>query len=252
MIALSGITLYPVKGMHRIEVEEAIVERIGLRHDRRWMVVDENDLFRSQRNTPKLAQFQPEIVDDGLVIHFQGESLEARISDARREVTVWKRQVLAHDAGDAAANWLTDRLEAPSRLVRMPTEGDHTVSFADGYPLLLANQASLEDLNRHLEDPVPMTRFRPNVTVAGAEPWAEDHWPELTIGNVRFQNPKMCARCLVTTLDPETGESTGQEPLRTLGQIRLIDGKAMFATNLVPLGEGTIRVGDPVNSFSAS
>lgn len=246
MITLSGITIYPVKGMHRVEVEEAVVEMIGLRNDRRWMVVDENDLFRSQRNTPKLAQFQPEIVDSRLFIHFRGETLEVPDGEVRREVTVWKRQVLAHDADDKVAAWLTDRLEAPSRLVRMPIDGDHSVSFADGYPLLLANEASLEDLNANLDQPVPMTRFRPNVTVAGAKAWAEDDWPELTIGEVRFQNPKMCARCLVTTLDPETGESTGQEPLRTLGQIRLIDGKAMFATNLVPLNEGRIRIGDPL------
>lgn len=248
MISVSGLAIYPVKGMHRIEISEAVVEQRGLRHDRRWMVVDENNLFRSQRNTSKLAQFQPEILAEGLRIHFGGDSIVISGDGPRREVTVWQRQVNAIDAGDAVAQWLTDRLEVPSRLVKMPDDSDYSVSFADGYPLLLASEASLEELNTHLDDPVPMTRFRPNVVICGSEPWAEDNWPELTIGDVRFQNPKMCARCLVTTLDPETGESTGQEPLRTLGRVRAIDGKAMFAANLIPLEVGTIRVGDLVTA----
>jgi uncharacterized protein YcbX len=127
-----------------------------------------------------------------------------------------------------------------------------TVSFADGYPLLLTTTASLDALNslisqgdRAAEGPLPMNRFRPSVVVAGTEAWAEDHWSRISIGEVAFRITKPCARCVVTTTDQDTGER-GREPLRTLARHRRADGMLLFGQNLVPLSPGTIRVGDPV------
>lgn len=253
---VSGLFIYPVKGMRGIALDEIRVEKRGFALDRRWLVVDLNGHFHSQRDIPRLATFDALPLDGGLRLS-QGDSLLEIETPADSEVmvTVWRSTVPAHDAGDEAASWLSERLERSVRLVHMPettrrevnadhNAGDDIVSFADGYPVLLANEASLLDLNRYLAEPVPMNRFRPNVVIAGADAWAEDHWPTLRIGEIPFRNPKPCARCLVTTLDQMTGESTGQEPLRTLGKVRRIDGKAMFATNLIPDSEGVIRVGD--------
>lgn len=256
MARVSALYIHPVKGMHRLAVDEAYVERRGLRDDRRWMVVDAGGLFQSQRNLSSMARFQPTPIENGLRISHNGSSIEVETpSSGAREVTVWKSTVTANDAGDEVAAWLTEKLQTTCRLVHMPDSTrrpcgeEDEVSFADGFPLLLANEASLADLNSRLDEPIPITRFRPNVVMSDAEPWAEDVWTRLSIGGLPFRNPKPCARCLVTTLDPETGESGGQEPLRTLATFRLIDGKAMFATNLIPDAEGWIRVGDEVSAI---
>ncbi|GAP51255.1 MOSC domain-containing protein, partial [Streptomyces azureus] len=128
-----------------------------------------------------------------------------------------------------------------------------TVSFADGFPLLLTTTASLDALNALIaqgdhadEGPLPMNRFRPSVVVAGTDAWAEDGWSRLAIGDVSFRVAKTCGRCLVTTTDQGTGER-GREPLYSLGRHRRLDGNLVFGQNLVPLSRGTIRVGDPVS-----
>lgn len=260
MISVTGLFIYPVKAMRAISLEEAIVEKRGLQLDRRWLVTDLSRLFHSQRDTPELATFTAIPIDGGLRLTQNDDEIEVAIPVGEpAQVTVWRSTVLAHDAGDEAARWLSQKLGKPVRLFHMPettlrdvnpefNQGGDVVSFADGYPMLLANEASLADLNKHLVDPVPMNRFRPNIVVSGAEAWGEDNWPTLTIGGIPFRNPKPCARCLVTTQDQETGESKGPEPLKTLSKIRLIDGKAMFATNLIPDGSGPIRIGDELRA----
>jgi uncharacterized protein YcbX len=127
-----------------------------------------------------------------------------------------------------------------------------TVSFADGYPLLVTTAASLDALNSLIaegryadEGPLPMNRFRPSVVVAGTEPWAEDDWTRIAVGEVVFRVPKSCGRCVVTTTDQDTAER-GREPLHTLARHRRIDGSLVFGQNLVPVSTGTIRTGDPV------
>jgi len=262
MITVSGIYIYPVKGMRGLSLNEAFVEKRGFRDDRRWLVTDLSGHFHSQRDLPELATFDATPIEGGLQLGHKDSELEIPIpGDDPREVTVWRSTVIANDAGDEVAAWLSLRLGSPVRLVHMPEStrrevnpefntGDDIVSFADGYPLLLANEASLDDLNRRLPVPILMNRFRPNVVISGAEAWAEDYWPKLTINGVPFRNPKPCARCQVTTQDQLTGESMGQEPLRTLATFRLIDGKAMFAANLIPDAEGTIRIGDLLSEES--
>lgn len=237
-------------------MQEAYVERRGFRYDRRWVVTDNDGHFHSQRDIPALATFGATPTTNGLLLQRGESSIEVAIPDARpREVTVWRSIVEAQDAGDEVAKWLSDHLDLPVRLCHMPESshrevnaehnaGNDIVSFADGYPILLANEASLADLNRRMDAPIPMTRFRPNIVVSDAEAWDEDNWPFFEIAGISFRNPKPCARCLVTTLNPENGESMGPEPLKTLATFRLIDGKVMFAANLIPDGEGPIRVGD--------
>jgi uncharacterized protein YcbX len=117
------------------------------------------------------------------------------------------------------------------------------VSFADGFPFLLISEESLADLNRRLADPLPMNRFRPNLVVAGAEPYAEDGWDRIEIGGVRLRMVKPCARCVVTTTDQTTAQR-GKEPLRTLATYRKVEGEVMFGQNVVPEGRGHLRVGD--------
>jgi uncharacterized protein YcbX len=175
------------------------------------------------------------------------------------EVTVWRFQGSAAWAGDEADAWLSRALEQPSRLAHMddtsvravnPEYGrtEDRVSFADGYPLLLATTASLDALNLAIAqmggEGVPMTRFRPNVVIEGTEPWAEDGWKRVRIGDQEFRVVKPCDRCIMTTIDPERGVLAGQQPLRALRKHRRLGKKALFGTNLIPDTVGKLSVGD--------
>jgi hypothetical protein len=174
---------------------------------------------------------------------------------ARRDVTVWRTTVPAavHREG---SEWISAYLSRALDLVYLPDDvqreinpkyaapGDH-VSFADGYPLLLASEGSLAELNTRLAAPLPMRRFRPNVTISGAPPWDEETWPAVQIGALSFRAPKPCERCVMTTIDPATAEK-GPEPLRTLAAYRKREGAVWFGMNLVPDDEGQLAIGDAV------
>ena len=255
-----SLHIYPIKGVRAIDLESAVVENRGLAGDRRWMIVDENSLFRSQRTVPTMACIHASRIEGGLHLSApdHGE-IAATISesDPRRNVTVWQSEVSAIDAGDAVAEWLSRALDCPARLVYMPDDSERQcppeyskekdiVSFADGFPILLTHVNSLEDLNDRMGSPVPMTRFRPNIVVEGADPWSEDDWQMLTIGDVVLENAKPCGRCAVTTVDQDQGKSTGQEPLRTLSTFRKIESSVNFGVNLIPRRMGSIQVGDAV------
>jgi uncharacterized protein YcbX len=170
-------------------------------------------------------------------------------------VAIWKDQCVAVAAGAEADAWFTALLGTPCRLVTMPSstvrqvdlgyaEPGDPVGFADGFPFLLISQGSLDELNRRLEHPVPMDRFRPNIVVDGCEPHAEDGWSRVTIGEISFRVVKPCARCVITTTDQQTGER-GREPLRTLATYRRVGNKVLFGQNLIHDGVGAVRVGDP-------
>lgn len=251
MISLSAINIYPIKAVRGLGLESVMVEERGLAGDRRWLVVDADDRFISQREHAAMARLSANIMPKGLRLEAEGRTplnVEFR-SAPTRTVTIWRDEVKAIDAGDPAAEWLTEFIGFPARLVHMdedsyrPVHPDYSepgdvVSFADGFPLLIANEASLADLNARMETPLPMNRFRPNLVVMGAEPWAEDGWKVLRIGGVVFRNVKQCGRCLVTTTDQQTGERMGEEPLRTLSTFRKVDQAVMFGANLIPEREG--------------
>lgn len=259
---LSAIHVYPVKSCAALAPERVEVEPRGLVHDRRWMIVDAQDRFVTGRQQPRCVLIRAEPEPGALRLSAPGRaSLRISVpgSDApRRRVAVWKDEVVAQDAGDDAARWLSDFLGAELRLAHMDAaaaravspdygrSGDE-VSFADGYPLLLISQAALDGLNTRLAQPISMLRFRPNLVVADAPAHAEDGWRRLRIGDVEFDAAKPCIRCVFTTVDPGRGEfDAGGEPLRTLKTYRRGESGIAFGMNLIARGTGTLRLGDKV------
>jgi uncharacterized protein YcbX len=264
MGTLASVHIYPLKGCRAVDLSESAVEPWGLAGDRRWLLVDADYRFISQREHASLARL--------VVTYGPGPGVTVS-SDGRRplfvavpepaemlKVTVWRSTVPAAAAGPAADAWFSAYLGQPVRLVYLDDparravdpgfgrDGD-VVSFADGYPLLLTSTASLDQLGDWLaaqgERPVPMNRFRPSVVVTGDEPWAEDRWRRLRIGPVSFRVAKPCGRCVVTTTDQATGER-GTQPLKILGARRRSGQSLVFGQNLIPDSPGLIRVGDPV------
>jgi uncharacterized protein len=262
---LASLHIYPVKGCRAIDLDRAAVEPWGLAGDRRWLIVDADWQFMTQRKHPALARV---VVTGGsgadITVSSDGyPPLRVSTPDDHAEqlkVTVWRSTVLAAAAGDEADAWFSAYLDEPVRLVYLddPTrravdpeygaDGD-TVSFADGYPLLLTSADSLDQLNQWLAEaghqPVPMNRFRPNAVVTGHQPWAEDRWRRITIGAVSFRVAKPCARCVVTTTDQTTGKR-GSQPLKILAARRRFGQNLVFGQNLIPDSPGHIRVGDPI------
>lgn len=257
---LEALATYPVKSCRALYPETSRVEPRGLHFDRRWMVVDQAGRFLSQRECSLLATIQPALADDHLGLRCGESAIQIPFGTGfRRDVRIWNDTVEALDAGAAAASWLESVLTRPARLIEMPDDCQRRVdlryasdgeitSFADGFPFLLLNLASLDALNdRILEnggEPVEWSRFRPNFVIAGAGPWEEDGWGRFRIGECEFEVVKPCTRCLITTLDQQTGESLGNEPLRTLASFRKWGNGVVFAQNLLPRRLGRVRVGD--------
>jgi uncharacterized protein YcbX len=265
---VSGLFLYPVKSCRGFAVTSAEADAFGFLGDRRFMVVHAADgLFLTQRAHPRMALVETALTRDSLVLSSQSHgsiTVPFTASAGPRQVTVWKSMVTAEDCGDAPAQWLSAALGGSLRLVRMGTAfqrpmtksasrpGD-VVSFADAEPFLVVSEASLADLNDRLvakgEPALPMNRFRPNLVVAGCEPYAEDNWDRLRIGDMIFRNGGLCARCPITTTDQETAER-GKEPLKTLAGYRRDAADPTdvnFGTNLIhETKQGRVRVGDKV------
>ena len=266
-VRLSALTCYPIKACRGFDVNAARVERMGLERDRRMMVVTPEGHFLTQREYPKLALVTPALdASRGAVTlsapNFDALRVPIQTSGTPVAVDIWKSQgVHAIDQGDAAAQWFSDWLGIPARLVHIAdgyirkvnreyavNTDDHT-AFADGYPILLASEDSLADLNARLESPVPMNRFRPNIAVRGCGAFAEDAWKRIRIGGIEMAVVKPCARCVVTTIDKETlAQST--EPLKTLNAYRKRENGAMFGQNVIPLNEGRLAVGMTVEVLS--
>lgn len=306
-LRVTALTVYPVKGLRGIPVQSRILGPMGLDGDRRWMVVDAEGTFLSQRSHPAMALVETAFVDAGGV----GEPGDPRVRSASRlrltsegrapveipadptadlasgsatgfasgsesgseagsatdpaatgetlPVTIWGHPLNALAPSPEADIWMSEVLGQPVRLVYQPDSAvrptdpefapGHRVSLADGYPVLVISEASLAELNRRLPEPVTMERFRPNIVVSGpCEPNAEDRWRRLRVGPVAMAGVKRCARCSVTTVNPETAER-GPEPLRTLATYRKEGGKVWFGQNLVPEPTrvpGLVQVGDPV------
>ncbi|GGS99506.1 MOSC domain-containing protein [Streptomyces chromofuscus] len=264
---LQSIHVHPVKALRGLESREAVVEPWGLAGDRRWVLIDDGGKVVTQRQRPRLALAAAELVPGGVRLSAPGlDPLTVSVPEPAETVVldIFGDKVQGVLADDVAHAWCSAYVGEDTRLVHMddpatrrPVDPEYalpgeTVTFADGYPLLLTSVASLDALNALIaedglaeEGPLPMNRFRPNVVVAGTAPWAEDDWRRIAIGEVEFRVAKACGRCVVTTTDQGTAER-GREPLRTLGRHRRIGGSLVFGQNLVPRSPGTIRVGDPV------
>jgi uncharacterized protein len=274
MATISQLNVYPIKSCAGIALESARVLPHGLEYDRHWMLVDGDGCFVTQRQWPRLALISPELAHGELTVHAPGRAplrtpLDAReLADARRiEATVWGDTVTALDTGDQSARWFSDFLGAPLRLVRFDPATERIASrkwtgetiapvrFADGYPVLVIGQASLDDLNVRLAgkgiDAVPMNRFRPNLVLAGLDPYEEDYVDTLHIeadsGEVALRLVKPCARCPVPGIDQTLGAPDPRwpsEPTDTLGAYRAdrrLDGAVTFGQNAVVVaGEGSV------------
>lgn len=253
---LSGLTIYPIKSLPGLHLESATLDQRGLRDDRRWMLVDEDGVFLTQRTLPALCRFA---LQDGeehwLLKDPQGNGFElpkAAPEGPEHRVQVWDCQIGAQESKTGSA-FFSDALGRRVHLVhqgpqhhrpRRPGIVDD-LSFADGYPLLIIGEASLADLNGRLESPVPMNRFRPNLVFEGGAPFVEDTFENVRIGDIAMHGPKRCERCVMTTVDQTTALKS-KEPLATLATYRRDHGKVWFGMNLVHQQQGVLRVGDAV------
>lgn len=233
---IAALYRYPVKSARGQQLERATIEATGLAHDREWMIVDDRAVFVTQREQPRLALLGVTLHESGGVT--TGLTLEApdaptlHLTTADftepRTVRVWRDEVHALDAGDAAAGWISAWLGAAFRLVRFAPGNQRLSSmewtggvaapnqFSDGYPILVLSRASIADLSRRVGTELRVNRFRPNLLLDGLQAYDEDRIQELKCGDIRLRLVKPCARCAITTTDQQRGERSGDEPLRTL------------------------------------
>ncbi|MCC5655041.1 MOSC domain-containing protein [Nostoc sp. XA013] len=257
---LSAIYIYPVKSCRGISLNSARLDTWGLECDRRWMVVDANGYFLTQRQLPRMALVETALNSEALCLNAPNMPelrlpLSTEVAD-EASVRVWRDCCQAVDQGNEASEWFSSFLGVSCRLVRMPKNfvrpvdrdyapQDAQVSFADGFPLLIISEASLSELNSHLQKPIPMNRFRPNLVVTGCEAFSEDSWHTIQICSAIFYGVKRCRRCVITTVDQATG-SRGKEPLVTLATFRRVSDGIIFGQNLVHAGVGELQVGNTI------
>jgi hypothetical protein len=277
MLQLTQINVYPVKSLDGYSPVEAVVEKRGLQYDRRWMITDAQGKFMSQRTHSRMALLRAFIDHDQLVIQEKQhpENVVAAplvvAPDELVTVEVWNDRMQAVKVPGQIHTWLSDFLGAPCQLVVMPdttmrrvdekyNRGEDLVSFADGYPFLIAGEASMQDLNEKISTntttgfaPLSIRRFRANFIFSGGKPYQEDALTQFQIGAVAFQGIKPCARCVLITRDPDTGNS-GKEPLATLSGYRQKENKVLFGKNIVWDNERwkedslpMVRVGDLIH-----
>jgi uncharacterized protein YcbX len=241
-------------------VTETQVDTSGPLQDRRWMVVDEHGVFLSQRKLPHMVLIEPRFEGSDLVVTAPGmPSLKIPRWSGEGEwvpVRIWRDGLNLPHPNQAYSEWFSSFLGTNCRVVYLPDEVTRRVeapfddpkwrvSLADGYPLLVMTEASLDLLNSRLTSPVGVERFRPNLVIGGATPHGEDSWRDVQIGSVRLAIVKPCARCSTVLVDPMTG-NVGLEPLRTLAGYRRMPRSVLFAQNALVLRPGQLRVGTAV------
>ncbi|MDQ7816592.1 MAG: MOSC N-terminal beta barrel domain-containing protein [Melioribacteraceae bacterium] len=259
MYCLSEIFIYPVKSLGGISLKESDITSRGFKYDRRWLLIDEAGRFITQRTYPQMALICVELREKSL--EFRHKKNDASLSiniengnNDKGDVVIWNDKVIANYTDKEMDEWFSDMLKVKCRLVYMPEEskrlvdkkyayGNEIISFADGYPFLIIGQSSLDDLNSRLDTKLPMNRFRPNLVFTGGASFDEDRIKSFMIDKIIFYPVKPCARCVVTTVDQESGVKN-EEPLKTLASYRTVGNKVMFGQNLLHKGSGTIRIGD--------
>ena len=267
-LTIQDLYIYPIKSLAGIRLSEAKVEERGFELDRRWMLIDKEGKFLSQRTFPMMAMLKVELGKDFLSVYhvsYPSKLIQIPFEEEGEEVssvTVWDDEMSARLVNPEVDQWFSQMLEMKVRLVKMPlsTErkvdskyavNDESVSFADGMPYLLIGQESLNDLNGRLVNSVPMNRFRPTFVFTGGAAFDEDNWKTIKIGEVLFYGTEPCGRCNVTTIDQNTAQ-TNQEPLRTLSMYRKEGSKVKFGMNLIGLSTGTVQVGDKIAVMEAN
>jgi len=253
---ITDIYIYPIKSTKGIPLPQTLVEEKGLKDDRRYMVVDLEGKFITGRTHPQLTQVRIEFSKKGLSVsapHQPTLSIQPDPLLSSITVEIWDDNVQAQACHPSCDQWFSAFLGEACRLVYFSeTTSRHIknkqtqVSFADGYPLLLINQASVNALNSRLATPVNALHFRPNLIIKGGLPFVEDTWARIKIGEVEFEVSKPCSRCNFTNVDPKTGIADTEQPLKTLAEFRFYDGNIDFGQNLIPLNEGRIRSNDSI------
>ena len=273
MIEVTQLNVYPIKGCRGTALQSMEVDARGPTLDRRFMIVDTSGEFVTQRRVPKLALLEPTWEGGRLTLHAPDMpelSVSGRAEESSQPsmtVRVWRFQGDALRVSEEADAWLSEWLGFSCRLVGGGSDlareanpewapGRTPIGFADGYPILLLSEASLSALNQGILDrdpsaqPMPMARFRPNIVVRGCEPFAEDDWVRIRLGEVELEVVKPCDRCAVTTVDPKTAER-GEEPLITLAAMRKSREGVLFGQNCVPRAVGTVGVKQEVQILEA-
>jgi len=259
-LALSEIWIYPIKSLGGIRLESSRVLPKGLEYDRRWMLVDDNGVFMTQRLFPQMALCNVAMHKTHFRISYNEHSINIPLQSdegQQKNVQVWDDHVSVLEPSADYNQWFSDMLGLKCRLVYFPEtsvrqvdpryrirEVDET-SLSDGYPFLLIGQSSLDDLNTRLALPIPMNRFRPNFVFTGGQPYEEDTWRNFNIGQSRFVAVKPCARCIMTTIDQNTATKSA-EPLKTLSTYRKKENKILFGQNVIGLDHTSISVGDEI------
>ena len=264
-LRLSEIWIYPIKSLGGIRVKSARVFEKGLQYDRRWMLIDRDNDFMTQRIYPKMALFKLQIRSRWLleskfkITHGNDAislSLNHSLIGKPIKAIVWDDTVEVYEVNSAYSIWFSNRLGIECKLVSFPENNARPVdqhyqinrehvSLADAYPLLIIGEQSLADLNSRLTDPVPMNRFRPNLVFSGGQPFDEDKWKNFSVGKNKFAAVKPCARCVLTTVNQNTGEK-GIEPLATLSKYRKEGNKVSFGQNLIAIDHDKIHEGDEI------
>lgn len=264
-LTVTQLYIYPVKSLAGISLESSNVETRGLQYDRRWMLIDDKNLFISQRKFPEMALLQPAIDDGSMTISHKNNrvapfsfSLDATMGDDI-PVTTWDDTCPALEVSKEASSWFSEVLGTSCRLVKMPESSirpadpryaispDDKVSFADGYPILIFDEASLSLLTDKSGQTIPADRFRGNIIFKGGHPHVEDELKTFEINGCTYHGVKPCARCIMTTIDQQSGQVNGKEPLKTLATYRRVDNKIKFGQNVIPPDHGTISVGDIIH-----
>ena len=259
---ISSINIFPVKSLSGISLFKSKVEERGFQYDRRWMIVDSDNLFMTQRKFPQMVFIDVKIEDGKLIFQHRinkANRLElplAEFPQKKVSVKVWEDTCEAVEYGKAINDWFTGMLEYKCKLVYMPDRTERktstqyfsetkNVSFADGYPFLIIGEESLNFLNSKLIEPITMNQFRPNIVFSGGKEHDEDAWENIKIGHLNFSVGKPCARCVVTTINPRNSKK-GKEPLATLSKYRNVDNKILFGQNAISHDYGIIKIGDKI------
>lgn len=263
MYTISQLFIYPVKSLGGFQIDSTQLTDRGFKYDRRFMLVDSDNNFITQREQPLMSLVQTAIEANELLLfdkNYMADSVRILLQPATAptiKVKVWDDECAAQYVSDNADDWLSNKLLMPCRLVYMPDSEKRLVdnryannkeitSFSDGYPLLIIGQASLNDLNSRLAEPVPINRFRPNIVFAGGPPYDEDMMEHIKINGMDMYGVKLCSRCTMTTINQSTAEK-GKEPLKTLSHYRMKNNKIYFGQNLLYKQTGFIKEGDVID-----
>ncbi|TCC90103.1 MOSC domain-containing protein [Pedobacter frigiditerrae] len=257
---LSQLFIYPIKSLGGIALQQGYISNRGLEHDREWMLIDQEDTFISQRKYHQLALLQTSITATTVTVqhkHKPNQNISFSIAehlDSPIAVNIWDDHCTGLEVSTKVSKWFSAYLQMDAKLVKMPQTENRkvdpryahhaeTVGFADAYPSLIIGQSSLDLLNTKLAHQIGMDRFRPNLVFTGGEAHLEDDITEFSIGEVQFYSAKPCSRCIMITVDQQTGEKS-QEPLKTLSTYRNFGQKILFGHNIMHTNLGLLRIGD--------